>query len=348
MRPDPLGRKVSIMNAEHAMQLDMGHSANRRRQARWCLAAAMVSITATPALAAPALGPVWADHMVIQRDTPIRIEGTARAGEPIAGTLGTDSASATADATGHFALLFAAHSASATPVPVTISGAPGTAPIVLHDVLIGDVWLCSGQSNMEYPVVRALDGPGTVDASADTALRLLSIPKAISTVPRADFATAVQWQAAGPPTVAQFSAACYFMARELRQATGVPIGAIHASWGGSQIRPWLAPATGLALYGAADMAVLRQFSADPLGAVTAFAPRWADWYAGDTGGSRPWLAPDTQAWHEVPQIGYWNDWKGTPLAIACRHRICTRARTTSWSRSPTAMPPAVLPARPIT
>ncbi|WP_420381007.1 sialate O-acetylesterase [Novosphingobium sp.] len=280
------------------------------------------------ASAAPVPGPAWADHMVIQRDAPIVIEGTANAGEAVAGSVGTDRATATADAAGHFALHFAAHAASATPVPIEITAGQGTAPIVLHDVLIGDVWLCSGQSNMEYPLTRALDGPSVAEGSADAGLRLLTIAKATSTVPKADFPTAVNWQAAAPASVSPFSAACYFMARELRKTSRVPIGAIHASWGGSQIRPWLAPATGVALYGSADMALLRQFPGDPLGAVAAFAPRWADWYAGGTGGSRPWLAPDTLAWHPVPKIGYWNDWTGTPLASHATGTVWLRRQVT--------------------
>lgn len=312
--------EYSMMSATYILQPDLQRSSHWR----WSAALIPVMLAATPAAAAPVPGPAWADHMVIQRDAPILIEGVASAGEALVGMLGTDRATATADATGHFALRFAAHAASGTPVPVEIAGAPGTVPVVLHDVLIGDVWLCSGQSNMEYPVARALDGPGVVDSSADSGLRVLTIPKATSAVPRADFATAVHWQAAAPVNVAPFSAACYFMARELRQKSHVPVGMIHASWGGSQIRPWLAPATGLALYGSADMAMLRQFPTDPLSAVAAFAPRWADWYATDTGGSRPWLAPDTLAWHPVPQIGYWNDWTGTPLA--------THATGTVWLR----------------
>jgi sialate O-acetylesterase len=258
-------------------------------------AAVLASAVSSPALAAPQLAPVWSDHAVVQRDAPIRVEGTAAAGERVSGTLGDRSATAQADAQGRFTLEFPARTASTTPLTLTVTGADGGATTV-SDVLVGDVWLCSGQSNMEFAVIRGLNGDSVAQTAADDGLRLLMIPKATSPAPQAAFARPVAWAAASPETVQPFSAACYFMAKKLRAELGVPIGAIHSNWGGSQIRPWLTPEAGRAIYGADQMALLERAAHDPLGAVSAFAPTWEAWWRGATGGQEPWRNPDALQW----------------------------------------------------
>jgi len=287
------------------------------------LASVLATGTARAADSAPlTLGPIWSDHGVIQRDAPIAVSGSTAAGAEVKGMLGTDGVVAQADAEGRFVLTFPARAASTMPVDLGVDA--GGQHLERHDLLVGDVWLCSGQSNMEFPVTRALNGAMVAQMSADPQLRLIEIPKAIAYTPQGDFAKPVAWAAAAPDNVPPFSAACYFMARGLRAALHVPIGAIHASWGGSQIRPWLDPQAGAALYGAAEMALLHRFESDRLGAVTAFAPTWERWYGEGTGDSQPWLHPDQLAWQPVPQIAGWLAWKGTPLA--------THATGTVWLR----------------
>ena len=116
------------------------------------------------------------------------------------------------------------------------------------------------------------------------------------------------------PGTAPFSAACYVMAKELREKLGVPIGAIHSNWGGSQIRAWVTPEAGRRLYGEAQMALLERISRDPLGAVTAFAPTWESWWREASGGKEPWRNPDALQWLAVPSIAPWPTWTGTRLA----------------------------------
>lgn len=267
-----------------------------------------------PAFAASALqlSAVWSDHAVIQRGQPVVVEGAASPGARVTGVLGSDQAEAVADAQGRFALTFAPREASAAPVELTVSAGGETARVA--DLLVGDVWLCSGQSNMEFPLSRALNGDMEAGLSADPQLRLLQVPKAIAYVPERSFGKDTRWALSGPESAAPFSAACYFMARELRRARGVPVGAVHASWGGSKVTPWLDPEAGAALAGAADMALLGLFAKDRLTAVTRFAPRWQAWYAGATGGSQPWAKPDALAWQAVPAITGWLAWTTTPLA----------------------------------
>lgn len=283
------------------------------------LTTAPVQAQVQPALV---LAPVWSDHGVIQRDRPIVVGGWTAPRRAVSGDLGEAHAAATSDASGHFALRFPSRPASDAGVTLTVSS--GADKVQAGDLLVGDVWLCSGQSNMEYPVARALNGPGEVAGSADGGLRLLTAPKKTAMQPQTSFGGPVAWAASGPQTVGDFSAACYFMARDLRKALHVPIGAIHSSWGGSQARAWLSPKAGLALYGAADMAMLDTFTHDPLSAVTRFAPRWEDWYRGATQGGEPWRQPDSLSWAAVPKISGWLGWEGTPLA--------TKATGTIWLR----------------
>lgn len=268
---------------------------------------------ATPSIAAPTLSPAWSDHVVIQRTRPILVEGNARPGEAITGALAEDRQSTTADGAGRFTLRFTPRPASHDPITLRVRGADGS-ETVIADMLVGDVWLCSGQSNMELTVDRALNSWNNIQSSADPELRMLTIPKSTAPAPRTDLSQPAAWLAASPKASGGFSAACYYMAKALRDKLGIPIGAIHSSWGGSQIRAWLPPQSGHTLYGDSEMALLERFTTDPIGAVAAFAPRWEAWYVQQGGGKRPWLEPDGIAWQPVPKISPWNDWTATPLA----------------------------------
>ena len=285
---------------------------NARRTAL-LVAAAAYSCPALAAAPTLQLGAVWSEHAVIQRGQPIVVEGIASPAARVAGTLGTEPAAAIADAEGRFALRFAPRAASAQPATLAVSA--GDETVSVGDLLVGDVWLCSGQSNMEFPLSRALNGDMEAGLASDPLLRLLQVPKTIAYVPDRVFGKDTRWSLAAPETAAPFSAACYFMARELRRARGVPVGAVNASWGGSKVTPWLDPDAGAALAGASDMALLALFAKDRLAAVTQFAPRWQAWYSGVTGGSQPWARPDALTWQAVPAITGWLGWKDTPLAL---------------------------------
>ncbi|NLR39705.1 sialate O-acetylesterase [Novosphingobium sp. ERW19] len=281
-----------------------------------------------PAMAAPALelGAVWSDHAVIQRDRPVVVEGRALPGAVVAGTLGGEAAQAKAGADGAFALTFRARKASAEATDLKVTS--GSESVSVSDLLVGDVWLCSGQSNMEFQLSRALNGGMEVAMSADPALRLLQVPKAMSYLPEREFGKQTRWAVSGPETSGGFSAVCWFMARELRRARGVPIGAVHASWGGSKVTPWLDPAAGAEIGGAQEMALLALFAKDRLAAVTQFAPRWTAWYSGENRGAKPWLKPDELPWQPVPAIKGWLGWDKTPLAAKPTGTVWMRRQVT--------------------
>ncbi|MBO9711203.1 MAG: 9-O-acetylesterase, partial [Caulobacter sp.] len=202
--------------------------------AKWMLAA-LAALPVLPAAAAPHLDGVLSDHAVIQRDKPIRVSGTAEPGETVRISLAGQSVAAKADRAGRFSATLAPLPAGG-PYEMQVSARSGLA--IVRDLLIGDVFLCSGQSNMEMPVERSQDSY-SVYAGADDELRLLTVPRATAFVPQTGFPVQPAWTAATPPTISPFSAACFYMAQALRKSAKVPIGAIHSSWGGSRISAWM-------------------------------------------------------------------------------------------------------------
>lgn len=283
---------------------------------------------AVPASAAPALelGAAWSDHAVIQRGRPVVVEGHAAPGSVVAGMLGSERAEAKAGADGAFTLSFAPRPASAESTNLKVTS--GSESVTVADLLVGDVWLCSGQSNMEFELSRALNGGAEVAMSADPQLRLLQVPRAMAYLPERTFGKAARWAVSGPESSGRFSAVCWFMARELRRARGVPVGAIHASWGGSKVTPWLDPQAGAEIGGPQEMALLGTFAKDRLAAVTQFAPRWTAWYSGESGGSTPWVKPDALQWQPVPSIKGWQGWDGTSLAAKATGTVWLRRQVT--------------------
>ncbi len=270
-------------------------------------------LSSSGAIAAPTLSPVWIDHAVIQRGAPVVIEGHTAAGLTVTGTLGGQTARARAQADGQFVLTFPARTASAEPIALTVSDKSGAANV--SDIVVGDVWLCSGQSNMALTVSAALNATNNIADSADPLLRMLTVPLDTSAKPVREFGGKVAWQSATPETTGGFSAACYYMLKDLRAKLGIPVGAIHSSWGGSQARTWLSPEAGKAIYGAEQMALLDTFSKDQLAAVTAFAPTWENWWRTETG-KEPWTNPSAMNWQPVPRISPWTSWgEGAPPAF---------------------------------
>ena len=167
-----------------------------------------------------------------------KLWGRAAAGETVSVSLDGQPASARADASGRWSARLPARSAGG-PFTLEARAASGAAQ-ALSDILVGDVWLCSGQSNMEMTVSRSRSGEWAAARSADERLRLLTVPHADRAAPAADLPAGALWRLATPETVRAFSAACYFAGRELRDAVKVPIGLVVAAWGGSAAEAWTA------------------------------------------------------------------------------------------------------------
>ena len=284
------------------------------RLTRFALVALATVSTASIATAAPRLDGVVSDHGVIQRDQPIVLSGSAQPGESVMISLAGHSLVAKADRDGRFEARFAPLPAGG-PYDLTVAAPSGA--VVVHDLLIGDVYLCSGQSNMELPVKFAQSLIPQAHEPADDHLRLLTVAKQVSDTPLDHFATQPDWVIASPQTTPDFSAACLYMAQSLRQSENVPIGAIHSSWGGSRISAWMSDAA-LRASGMADEADLMKLHArDPAAADRKASALWEAWWrngSGDAKGSEPWQPDAALGWKPVPKIANFETWGVPELA----------------------------------
>jgi len=178
---------------------------------------------------------IFGDGMVVQRGAPVTVWGWAAPGATVRASIAGRSASATADAGGRWEVALPALSAGG---PYELAVRQGTNRITLRDVLVGDVWVASGQSNMEFHVDQATHAQAEIASAGDTRLREFTVPESWSDQPQDDVVGGT-WESANPHTVGHFSAVAYFFARELRRSVGVPIGIIHTSWGGSNVETWM-------------------------------------------------------------------------------------------------------------
>lgn len=181
------------------------------------------------------LAPVLASHMVLQRDKPVPVWGTAAAGEKVAVAFGGQTQETTAGPDGKWQVKLSPMPANAVPQTLEVRGGDGK-KTELTDVLVGEVWLGSGQSNMEWPVRASVNGAAETEAAKFPTIRLLNVPK--STVPQPVTSLNTTWTECTPETAAGFSAVLFFMGRELNRELNVPVGLINSSWGGSRIEPW--------------------------------------------------------------------------------------------------------------
>jgi sialate O-acetylesterase len=192
-------------------------------------------VLADAAMADVRLPGVFSDHMVLQRDTPLRVWGWADAGEKVTVKIAGRSKTCDTDADGHWSVVLAPMKAGG-PHRLTVRGKN---TLRVEDVLVGEVWICSGQSNMEWPVSACTDAKAEIAAGDDEQIRHFKVPHLAAGSPTDDVAAA--WQPCSPRTVGRFTACGYFMARELRKKLRVPIGLINTSWGGTRIEPWIPP-----------------------------------------------------------------------------------------------------------
>lgn len=204
---------------------------------RFLLGLGMLLLVAPSAYARIELPLLFSDGAVVQRDRPLPVWGWASPGAAVRVEFDGRSATAKASAGGAWRLELPAHAAGG-PYALRVSGDGGT--VIVQDVLVGDVWLASGQSNMEWPLRQTEDAQAEIARADDPLIRHFKVPTSWSEKPETRLAGG-QWRVASPQTVGEFSAVGYYFARELRAATGVPIGIVDSSWGGSSIEAWMSP-----------------------------------------------------------------------------------------------------------
>ena len=175
---------------------------------------------------------ILSDNMVLQQQTKVRIWGTANPGERVTVTLQKESSHAVADKQGHWETWLNTGKAGG-PFELTVKG---DNLLTIKNVLIGEVWLCSGQSNMEWPLINTFGGAETVAQAKYPEIRLFTVEKHTSTTPLTDVVG--HWVVTTPDDAAHFSAVGYFFGRELYQQLKVPVGLIHSSWGGTPAEAW--------------------------------------------------------------------------------------------------------------
>lgn len=283
----------------------------------WGLALGLLVAMASPALAQnaapvpPRLAAIFADHAVLQRDRPIAVWGAGTPGAPLTVDLGDQAVQTTVAPDGRWRARLPARGAGG-PYTLTVRDAAG-AHDVAEDILIGDVWLCSGQSNMELPVSRTLNAPSVIASAGDNALRLVTIAKDFDPTPQAAFRNPVVWAPARPDSVSTFSATCYYFAQDLRRDHDVPMGLINASWGGSNIETWMSREA-LERLGAGDrLSILARRATDPVGAQALWGEQWQTWWSAHSNDA-PWSPADAGSWTTVPAMEPWERWGVAALA----------------------------------
>jgi len=187
--------------------------------AAWLICGA--GFTSAYAEDAPLLAAIFTDHVVLQRDRPIDVWGRAKPGEQVTVTMSGATRSAVSDAAGRWAVALPSFRAGG---PYQLSARTSSREQQVKDVRVGDVWLCSGQSNMEWTVRNSLNAHSEVQHSANDTIRHVTIARSATAGPRAEFSGPLEWKVAGPATTQDFSAVCYFFARELQKTVNVPQG----------------------------------------------------------------------------------------------------------------------------
>jgi sialate O-acetylesterase len=251
--------------------------------------------------------PPVGDGMVVQRGVPVPIRGSAAPGsEVVVKTLGRAFA-ARADAEGRWSVTLPP-TAAGTRFELTVEG--GGDRLVVRDAVAGDVWVCSGQSNMEWKVADARDAEREIAAARDPMIRHFEVPRGWAARP-VDALAGGSWEAASPERVGAFTAVGYFFARELRQRAAAPIGLVNSTWGGSRIEPWMsAAALGL---GPADVDRIldgeRDYEREVLSRLRAKIGALPDRDDGLVGSRAVWADPalDDSGWVTIPVPSQWEE-----------------------------------------
>jgi len=198
------------------------------------LSAILLAFTFTsPSFADVQLPGIISDHMVLQRGAPVRIFGKAAPAEAVTVTFRGQTAQTTADPLGRWEV-WLNPLATGAPADMTIKGAN---LVTVADVLVGDVWIGSGQSNMQWTVKDSDNADAEIAAASYPQIRLFYVPRKTSSSPVDD--VDAKWVVCSPESVPGFSAVLYYFGREMHKDTKVPMGLIPSSWGGTPIAAWI-------------------------------------------------------------------------------------------------------------
>ncbi len=181
------------------------------------------------------LARLFSNHLVFQRDKPIKIWGWAKPSERVEVSLLTNRNAVTANSEGKWMVELPAMPAGG---PYEVLVKTKGQEVKIQDVLIGEVWLCSGQSNMEWRVKQVDNAKKEISEANYPMIRHFEVAHELEFEPQSDLKSG-DWKVCSPQTVEEFTAVGYFFARELSKKLNVPVGLIHSSWGGSQVEGWI-------------------------------------------------------------------------------------------------------------
>lgn len=197
------------------------------------LAAAGLLVCAWPALANVTLPALISDHMVLQQGVPVRIWGKAEAGEKVRVSFAGQNVQTAADAAGKWEAWLKPLKGGGAAAALTVAG---NNTIVVEDVLVGEVWVGSGQSNMVWMVSNSNNAEEEIRNARYPQIRLFQVKLQVADTPLED--TEGSWQVCSPDTVGKFSAVAYFFGRDLHRARKTPVGLIQSAWGGTPAQSW--------------------------------------------------------------------------------------------------------------
>ena len=281
------------------------------------LAALPLSVaTAQTPDAKPLLSPVFTDHLVLQRGQQDPVWGWTTPGTKVTVSINGKSASSVAGADGKWIAKLPSLTAGG-PYDLTVTG-PSTT--TLHDILVGDVWICSGQSNMEFGMGMLANPAPEIAVASNPNIRIFTTAKATAFSPQ-DLTTG-QWQAVTPESIAAqgtwsgFSAVGYFFGRELNQKLNIPIGLIQTSWGGTIAEAWTSEGSVSKLSDFKDRLDTVRAKRTAAAGVS-LDQQWLDWYAAnDPGAKANWSDPslDASSWKTMTVPAAWETVGDSDLA----------------------------------
>ncbi len=207
-------------------------------------------LAALALLAEVSLPALFGDHMVVQRDAPVHVWGSAASGEAVTAQFRGQTVSGTATAEGRWDVYLPPGSAGG-PFTLTVSGGN---TVRLDDVMVGEVWVASGQSNMVWPVSRSRDAEAEIQAANHAGIRYFKVELATAEGRQHDVKG--EWKVLTPATAGEFSGVGYFFARDLHSRLGVPFGIVQSAWGGTPVEAWTSART------FSDEAALSRLAAD--------------------------------------------------------------------------------------
>ncbi len=242
-----------------------------------CLVLILIQFLSNSLYANISLPKFFSNNMVLQRDMPIHVFGNATAGEMVNVTFNGQTASAKAENSGKWEITLPAMVFGG---PYTLNAQGSANSIKLTNVLIGDVFICSGQSNMEFQLNAEASANTEIPASGNDNIRLITVPKNFNTVEQTDIPQA-SWLVCNPTSSENFSAVAYYFGKNIQTNLKIPVGLISAAWWATSIRSWMAwdnITTVDAHYKSYSGKTIEQASgknqADYLLDVSGFAPAW--------------------------------------------------------------------------